>query len=122
MFAPIPMGTATERRRAARYQLRAPVTFKLVRKDKTATHGAGFVRDISTENVFVLCPLLPAVGDLIEIEILLLSFETPDANLALASTGLVVRVEGNRGFAVAAKLRLHTYVMGGRVQILNEES
>lgn len=121
MSAPIPMGTAPERRRAARYQLRAPVTFKLVR-DQIVTHGAGFVHDISTESVFVLCPLLPVVGDLIEIEILLLPFETRDANLALTSTGLVVRVEGKSGFAVAAKFSLHRYIVGGRVQIPNEEA
>jgi hypothetical protein len=121
MSAPIPMGTATERRRAARYQLRAPVTFKLVR-GRIVTHGAGFVYDISTESVFVLCPLLPAVGDLIEIEILLLPFETHDAHLALRSTGLVVRVEDKSGFAVAAKFKLNRYILGRRVEIPNEEA
>ena len=116
------MGTATERRRAARYQLRAPTTFKLVRKGQTVTHGAGFVRDISTESAFVLCPILPALGDVIEIEILLLPFETHDANLALRSTGLVVRVDDKSGFAVAAKFNLHRYIVGRRVQIPNEEA
>jgi hypothetical protein len=115
------MGTATERRRAARYQLRAPVTFKLVR-DQIVTHRAGFVHDISTESVFVLCPLLPAVGDLVEIEILLLPFESHDANLALTSTGLVVRVGDKGGFAVAAKFSLRRYIESGRMRLPPEEA
>jgi hypothetical protein len=94
------MGTAAERRKAVRYHVHAPVIFKSVGEDQIATHGAGFVQDISTESVFVLCPRLPAVGDFIEIEILLPRFWTSNANLVLRSSGLVVRVENKGGFAV----------------------
>jgi hypothetical protein len=113
--------TAIERRRAVRYQLRAPVVFKSL-EGQIAKPGAGFVQNISTEGVFVLCPRPLSVEDLIELEILLPPFGTYDAKLFVRYTGFVVRVEGESGFAVAAKVSLHRYVMGRRVPILDEGS
>jgi PilZ domain len=115
------MGTAIERRTAVRYQLRAPVTFESV-EDQIAKPGAGFVQNISTEGVFVLCPRLLSVGDLIELEILLPPFETYDPKLVVSYIGLIVRVADERGFAVTAKVSLHRYIMGRRVPIPDEES
>jgi len=113
------MGTAIERRRTVRYQLRAPVTFK---EDQIAKPGAGFVQDISTEGVFVLCPRLLSVGGVIELEILLSPLGRYDAELVVSYIGLVVRVEDERGFAVNAKASLHRYIMGRRTPIPDEKS
>ena len=113
--------TITERRRAVRYQLRAPVVFKSLDR-QIAKPGAGFVQNISTEGVLVLCPRPLSVEDLIELEILLPPFGTYDAKLFVRYTGFVVRVEDESRFAVAAKVSLHRYVMGRRVPILDEGS
>jgi PilZ domain len=113
--------TVIERRRAVRYQLRAPVVFKSLDR-QIAKPGAGFVQNISTEGVLVLCPRPLSVEDLIELEILLPPFGTYDAKLFVRYTGFVVRVEDESGFAVAAKVSLHRYVMGRRVPILDEGS
>jgi hypothetical protein len=114
------MGTATERRRAVRYQLRAPVLFKLP-EDKAANPGAGFVQDISTEGVFVFCPNSLAAGHLIELEILLPPLGKYDTKLVVKYTGLVVRVTQD-GFAVAAKVSLHRYIMRERLPLPDEGS
>jgi PilZ domain len=110
------MGTANERRTAVRYQLRAPVIFKAP-NGRTDAPGAGFVQNISTEGVFVLSPARKSAGELIDIEILLPPFGTCDAELVVRYTGLIVRVEESHGFAVAAKVSLHRYVMGGHVSV-----
>ena len=115
------MGTAIERRRTVRYQLRAPVTFKSL-EDQIAKPGAGFVQDISTEGVFVLYPRLLSVGGLIELEILLSPLGRYDAELVVSYIGLVVRVEDERGFVVNAKVSLHRYIMGRRTPIPDEKS
>lgn len=114
------MEKAIERRRAARYQLGAPATFKWV-ENQIAKPGTGFVQNISTEGVFVLCPRLLSMGDLIELEILLPPFGTHDAKLVVSYTGLVVRVVDERGFAVTATVSLHRYIKGRRVSIPDEE-
>ena len=65
----------------------------------------------------------PIVGrGLDELEILLPPFGTYDAKLFVRYTGFVVRVEDESGFAVAAKVSLHRYVMVRRVPILDEGS
>jgi hypothetical protein len=102
------MGNAVERRTAIRYALRAPVVFKSV-DDHRAAPGAGFVRDISTEGICVLCPGFRSVGEAMQVEILLPRFGTYDAKLVARFTGLIVRVEGEGGFAVRAKISLHRY-------------
>ena len=112
--------TAIERRRAVRYQLRAPVVFKSL-EGQIAKPGAGFVQNISTEGVFVLCPRPLSVEDLIELEILLPPFGTYDAKLFVRYTGFVVRVEGESGFAVAAKVSLHRYITSVPPPIPDEE-
>ena len=110
------MGNAIERRTAARYQMRAPVVFQSV-DDHTASPAAGFVQDISTEGVFVLCPGFRSVGEAMKVEVLLPPFGTYDAKLIARYTGLVVRVEDEVGFAVAAKVSLHRFIMSGRPPI-----
>jgi len=102
------MGNAIERRTAIRYPLRAPVVFKSV-DDQRAAPQAGFVQDISTEGVRVLCPGSRSVGEAMQLEILLPRFGTYDAKLVARYTGLVVRVEGEGGFAVRAKISMHRY-------------
>ena len=121
MLGPRTTGNTVERRAAARYQLRAPVVFRSL-DDKTAPPGAGFVQDASTEGVFVFCPRPRSVGEIMNLEVLLPPFGTYDAKLVARYTGLVVRVEDQGGFAVAAKVSLHRYVMGRRVPILDEGS
>ena len=117
------MATAIERRRAVRYQLRAPVILKSV-DDQTAKPEAGFVQNISTEGVLVWCPHVPSVGNLIELEILLPPFGSPthDPSLVARYTGLVVRLENEDRFAVAARPSLQRYIMGTRTSIPDEES
>jgi len=116
-------GTVVERRTAARYQLRAPVIFKSI-DDEISMPGAGFVKDISTEGVFVSCPRPLSTGVSIEIEILLPPFETRgaryDTKLAVRYIGAVVRAERD-GFAVAAKVSLHRYNLHGQLPISAEE-
>src|SRR5450755_1268039 len=107
-----------ERRGATRYPLRAPVIFKSV-DAQIAEPGAGFVQDISTEGVFVSCPRPLSVGNSIELEILLPSFGAGHAKLVVSYIGLVVRGD-EAGFAVAAKVSLHRYIMGKRVPIHDE--
>ena len=102
------IGNAVERRTAIRYPLRAPVIFKSVDNHRAAP-GTGFVKDISTEGVCVLCPGSRSVGEAMQLEILLPRFGTYDAKLVARYTGLVVRVEGEGGFAVRAKISLHRY-------------
>jgi hypothetical protein len=106
------MGKTIERRVAVRYQLRAPVVFKSV-DDQTAPPATGFVQDASTEGVFVLSPRPRSVGEALNLEILLPPFGTCDAKLVARYTGLVVRVEDESSFAVAAKVSLHRYIKGG---------
>jgi PilZ domain len=115
------MGNTIDRRTAVRYQLRAPVVFNSV-DDQTAPPEAGYVRDISTEGVFVLCPDPRSVGEAMKIEILLPPFGTYDAKLVARYTSLVVRVEDEVGFAVAARVSLHRYIMSGRPPIPDGES
>jgi hypothetical protein len=123
MFGAHATGTVVERRTAARYQLRAPVIFKSI-EDEMAMPGAGFVKDISTEGVFVACPRPLPKGVSIEIEILLPPFETQDAKddtkLVVRYIGAVVRSERD-GFAVAAKVSLHRYNLRGQLPISDEE-
>ena len=115
--------SVVERRTAARYQLRAPVIFKSI-DNEIAMPGAGFVKDISTEGVFVSCPRRVPPGVFFEIEILLPPFETHDAQcdskLVVRYIGAVVRAETD-GFAVAAKVSLHRYNLHGQLPISAEE-
>jgi PilZ domain len=117
------MATAIERRREVRYQLRAPVILRSV-DDQMAKPEAGFVQNISIEGVLVWCPHLPSVGNLIELEILLPPFGTGTHNPSLLAryTGLVVRLENEDRFAVAARASLHRYIMGSLMSIPDEES
>jgi len=116
------VGPVVERRSAVRYQLRAPVIFKSV-DDQIAMPGAGFVKDISTEGVFVSCPRRVPRGVSFEIEILLPPFQTHDAKhdskLVVRYIGAVVRVETD-GFAVAAQVSLHRYNLRGQLTISDE--
>ena len=104
------VGSAIERRSAVRYQLRAPVLYTLS-EDKTSKPGSGFVRDLSTDGVFVLCPGVLSIGDEIEMEILLPPFGTYDRKLFVRYIGVIVRVEDG-GFAVAAKASLQRHMKG----------
>jgi len=114
------IGSAIERRSAVRYRLRAPVLYKLS-DDKSSTPGTGFVQDLSTEGVCVLCPRVMSVGKAIELEILLPPFGTYDAKLFVRYTGLVVRVEDS-SFAVAAKVSLQRHMKGKPLLGSDEES
>jgi hypothetical protein len=114
--SPLTAGNAMERRIAIRYPMRAPVVFKSV-DDLTTPPGAGFVQDVSTEGIFVLCPSPRSLGEALKIEILLPPFGTYDAKLVARFTGLVVRVEDEVGFVVAAKVSLHRYIMSERLPI-----
>jgi hypothetical protein len=110
------VGNAIERRTAIRYPMRAPVVFRSV-DDQTAPPGAGFVQDVSTEGIFVLCPGPRLVGEAMKIEILLPPFGTYDAKLVARFTGLIVRVEDEVGFVVAAKVSLHRYITSERLPV-----
>ncbi len=110
------MGSVIERRAAIRYPMRAPVLFRSV-DDQTTAPGAGFVQDVSTEGIFVLCPSPRSIGEALKLEILLPPFGTYDAKLVARFTGLVVRVEDEVGFVVAAKVSLHRYIMSERLPI-----
>ena len=118
-----PMGTVVERRTASRYHLRAPVIFRSMDAE-ISMPGAGFVKDISTEGVFVSCPRPLSTGVSIEMEILLPPFETREAKydtkLVVRYIGAVVRVETD-GFAVAAKVSLHRYNLRGQLPVSDEE-
>ncbi len=113
---PLTVRNASERRTAIRYPMRAPVVFRSV-DDQTVPPGAGFVQDVSTEGIFVLCPSPRSVGEAMKIEILLPPFGTYDAKLVARFTGLIVRVEDEVGFVVAAKVSLHRYIMSERLPI-----
>jgi len=114
------IGSAIERRSAVRYQLRAPVLYKLS-NDETSTPGTGFVQDLSTEGVFVLSPRALPAGDAIELEILLPPFGTYDTKLFVRYIGVVVRVEDS-GFAVAAKVSLQRHIKRKPLLSPGEES
>jgi hypothetical protein len=111
---------AIERRTAIRYSMRAPVVFQSVDL-QTAPPGAGFVQDVSTEGIFVLCPSPRSVGEAMKLEILLPPFGTYDAKLVARFTGLVVRVDES-GFVVAARVSLHRYIVGERLRIADQAS
>lgn len=113
-----PLGSI-ERRSSARYLLRAPVLFTFA-NEKMGAPGSGYVQDISTEGVFVLCPRPVSTDHLIELEILLPPLGTYDTKLVVRYVGLVVRAE-ETGFAVAAKVTLHRYTTRGRIPILDDE-
>jgi hypothetical protein len=106
----LPLMTAVnERRKSARYQVRAPVTFRAESTAHSARHGAGFVKNLSTEGIYVICPAGLSIGDRIELEVLLPPLRGMEGELALRSSGLVVRAEHSIGFAAAAEFSFHRW-------------
>ena len=89
-----------ERRAAARYHLQAPVIFRFQGENQLMLQGAGFVRNISTSGVFIWTGTVPPLQQDLEIEVMMPRLEK--LRFALRSTGRVVRVEADAGFAAAA--------------------
>jgi hypothetical protein len=94
------METGMDRRAALRYQLQAPVIFQFRGAERLLMQGAGFVRNISTAGLFIWTRTLPPEEEDLEIEVMMPHLEK--FKFALRSTGRIVRVEPNVGFAAAA--------------------
>ena len=84
---------AIELRKAKRYQLSAPARFMWAPQDRKPHSGKGVTRDINASGVYVLTDELPAVGALIQLNILLPKLEDPGFGMSLAGEGVVLRVE-----------------------------
>jgi hypothetical protein len=94
------MEKAIERRAALRYQLQAPVIFQFRGANQLMMQGAGFVRNISTAGVFIWTRTVPPSEQDLEIEVMMPHLEK--LKFSLRSTGRVIRVEQNVGFAAEA--------------------
>jgi hypothetical protein len=100
MFPISAMEPEIERRASARYQLQAPVIFQFKGANQLMMQGAGFVRNISTSGVFIWTRTVPPSEQDLEIEVMMPHLEK--VIFALRSTGRIIRVEPNVGFAAAA--------------------
>jgi hypothetical protein len=87
------MHYAIELRKAKRYQLSAPARFMWAPQDRKPQSGQGVTRDINASGVYVLTDELPAVGALVQLDILLPKLENPGFGMSLAGEGVVLRVE-----------------------------
>jgi hypothetical protein len=103
------IGGSLEKRKAVRFQLGAPVTFRWANQA-----GVGRTRDISIKGVFVICDTLPPVGTALSLEIYLPPLESNTLQrLHLDAAGKVIRVEAGEessGFAATAPFALHEVV------------
>jgi PilZ domain len=95
-----------EQKRAVRFQLQVPVTFRW--ENQTSV---GQTRDISITGVFVTCHTLPPVGTALSLEVHIPPLErNTSQRLYLEAAGRVIRVEAGEeysGFAAAAPFALH---------------
>jgi hypothetical protein len=94
----------SQRRAAARYQLRLPVIFHW--SDQTHHTEGGFTRDVGRDGAFIISSKCPPVGSDVWIEILLPSLDEASPELRVECMGKVTRVEsgfGYKGFGVCGQ-------------------
>jgi hypothetical protein len=93
----------------ARFQLEVPVSIRWSEAG-AEREVLGRTRDIAESGVFVLCPVTPAVGDEVWLEVQLPDLNEPGGSgLRISSPGKVVRLAGpgeKSGFAAQAKFAL----------------
>ena len=105
-----------ERRNAIRYRMGVPANYRWSGRDKKRNLGAGTVRDMSLEGIFILSPACPPVGAKVDIEIGRLGQKERrrQGQRRFVKAGMrVVRVERNEGatgFAASGKV----FIGGGR--------
>jgi hypothetical protein len=97
-----------ERRNAVRYQLHIPVVFSWDDPGGERMRAEGNTRDISEVSVFIWSEACPAIGDSVEIQVML-SAHAGTPSTSLKGTMQVTRVENEpqsvrgSGFALSGK-------------------
>jgi PilZ domain-containing protein len=85
-----------ERRRAVRFQLRAPVILEWTEPSGKKRENIGRTRDISILGTFVICPTPPPADTVVSVEVHLPPLERNTfQQLRLRGSGTVTRLNGS---------------------------
>ena len=82
-----------ELRKHDRYQLRAPTFVFWAPRDGPSLSSEGITRDVSANGVYVNADETPAVGELVQIDILLPNPAPGEPEIHLTAEGVVFRVD-----------------------------
>lgn len=104
--------SSAERRKATRYRMGAPVTFRWTGRDKKRNSGVGTVRDMSMEGVFVLSSICPRIGATVEMEIARPDQRSPRSFIKARMKVLRIDRQDESGVGFAAQGKV--FVGGGR--------
>jgi hypothetical protein len=101
------MRNSIELRKAKRYQLSAPAIFLWAPLDGKPQSGLGITRDINTFGIYVQTDEMPAVGSLVQMEIVLPKLTENGPGMHLHGEGVVLRCDylgiHHSGFAASAQ-------------------
>jgi len=110
MRAQISSARIVELRKANRYRLSVPVLFMWAPQNGSPQSGRGITRDINPSGVFVLTKSPPAVGSLVQMEVLLPKLTDSSPGMHLNGEGVVLRVEPcERGAESGFSAAIHFY-------------
>ncbi len=112
MKRPIAYSQTIERRTSNRRRLSVPVFFFWNPQCGPPQSGEGFTRDVTAAGVYIIADQTPAIGELVQMDILLPNPVPGGSEMHLTGKGVVLRVEPDRsrigddsncGFAVSVR-------------------
>ena len=103
-----------ELRKAVRYRLDLPVTYRWTGPSGRARLGMGFTRDISSAAMFVLCDHCPPADAVVSCEVML-SRPQSQGYCQIIASGRVLRTEKND------QRRVFGFALLGNMLMLNSE-